>query len=123
MIVIFGNAISSKNSKRILMIKGRRIVAKSQCAMESEKKILWQLKFMKPSWLKMIEGKEYPLKINFLFYRETDRPFDYVNICQLTLDCMVKMGFMPDDNAKYVLPSFSQYQIDRKNPRVEITVL
>lgn len=74
-------------------------------------------------WRRMTEGKEYPLHLRFMIYRPTHRLFDYLNITQNLCDAMVKADYLPDDNAKYLVPQFDEYQKDPEHPRVEITVL
>lgn len=115
---------SSKNSKQIFKTKeGRSFIAKSSAAMKNEKTLLRVLTLYRQQWQAMIKGKEYPLRMQIKIYRRTDIRFDYINIVQLLFDCMQKVGWLPDDDSKHLIPIFEPYEIDRKNPRVEIEVL
>jgi len=53
----------------------------------------------------------------------TERKWDYVNVVQGILDAMVACAYIPDDSYEYVIPEFYSTQLDRINPRTEITVL
>ena len=57
-----------------------------------------------------------------MIYRKTRRRFDYINIVQNLLDCMVKVGILPDDDSNHVIPAFEPYGVDKENPRVEISI-
>ena len=35
---------------------------------------------------------------------------------------MVRCGWLPDDDADHILPVFEQYEVDKNNPRVEISI-
>lgn len=123
MITVKGELYSSKNSKQILKRGNQRFIAKSFKAMGHESDLLKILPTVRMEWAKEVEGKEYPLRISFKIYRKTKRRFDYVNIVQNLLDCMVKAGLVEDDNADIVIPVFEPYSVDKENPRTEIRVL
>jgi len=74
-------------------------------------------------FFKMIEDKDYPLKIEFTFVRDSKRKFDYINPAQTIQDAMVKHGWIPDDNCDIIVPSFGPYILDRENPGVWLKVL
>lgn len=65
----------------------------------------------------------YPVKIEFFFYRRTKRVFDYINMAQGPLDLLVDVGIIPDDSVRYVIPVFTGWAVDKQNPRVVITIL
>ena len=115
---------SSKNSKRILYNKftNKRFVGKSKMAMKSQADIMDILPLYRRQFCKMLKGKEKPYHISFKIYRKTKGRFDYVNIIQLLLDCMVKDNWLDDDNANEIIPVFEPYEVDNKNPRVIIGV-
>lgn len=125
MVVVPVELYSSKNSRQVLKAgNGRIYVAKSDVAKRQEKELTEMLYFIMPSWSYEIRKiKDFPVKIRFKIYRKTHRRFDYVNIIQNLLDCMVKAKWLPDDSADYVIPVFDNYEVDAKNPRVEIEVL
>jgi len=126
-IVIFGNLYSSKNSKEIRFnrVSGKRFVGNNSNVLKQKKDILWQLKgnALKQKWKMLTKNKSYPLRLRFTIYRKSKQRFDYVNIIQILLDCMVDARFIADDNADVVIPSFAPYRIDRENPRTIVEVL
>lgn len=130
--VFHGELISSKNSRRPFLCKGKSgktkiVIAKSKVAKADEKSIRERLasdKQMRTAWdaeIKRVGG--YPICLRFKIYRVSHRHFDYVNIVQNLLDCLVKERYIVDDSAKYILPSFEAYEVDKNNPRTEITIL
>lgn len=123
MITIEQELISSKNSKMIYKPKGmnRFIVGKNKKALESEKALIQELSLKKHLFEEELKNIKKPMYICFKIYRKTNRRFDYSNIIQLILDCMVKVGILEDDNAKVLIPAFYPYEVDSKRPRLEIT--
>ena len=125
MIIITGEIHSSKNSRRILPTGSARrpyILAKSESAKADESSFAFQLAAQRGEWERMIRWSDYPLSVVFRFRRATHRRFDYVNIVQGILDAMVKCGYLPDDDARHVLPIFMPYILDKENPGCEILV-
>lgn len=122
MITIYGELYSSKNSKRIVKFGNKMALIASKQYMASVKPIEQQLVLNRGNWLRMINGLPKPLKIVFKIYRKTHRRFDYVNIIQGLQDLMVKCGWLEDDNADILLPVFLEYEVDKNNPRVEISI-
>ncbi|WP_287372453.1 hypothetical protein [Prosthecochloris sp.] len=86
--------------------------------------LLWILsqRELRQEWERMTADKAYPLQVRFKIYRRTHGRFDYVNILQNLLDAMVKAGYLPDDDAKHLIPIPLQYEKDPKNPRTILTV-
>lgn len=123
MITIFGELYSSKNSKRIVHFGNKPALIASKAYMSSIKPIEQQLVLNRYKWLKEIENRPKPLKIVFKIYRKTHRRFDYVNIIQGLQDLMVKCGWLLDDNADEIIPFFEPYEVDKHNPRVEISII
>lgn len=126
MITIFGELYSSKNSKRIVWnAKTRKpFLTKSVKSLSSEKDLQVQLQANKAKWVKMVgENPSYPIVALFKIYRKTHARFDYTNVTALIFDVMVKCGYMEDDSAKYFIPVFAPYEVDKRNPRVEIEVI
>ena len=122
MITIYGELYSSKNSKRIVKFGNKMALISSKQYMSSVKPIEQQLVLNRVNWFRMIEGSPKPLKIVFKIYRKTHRKFDYVNIIQGLQDLIVKCGWIEDDNADELLPVFLEYEVDKNNPRVEISI-
>lgn len=120
MITLYGELYSSKNSRQVVNVRGRTLVLKSKQCQRGEKEFSPQMEDLRDDFLRETEGKPYPLRVAFKIYRKTKRRFDYVNIVQSLLDLMTKHGWIPDDNADIIIPSFIPYEVEPKNPRVEI---
>lgn len=115
---------SSKNSKQIVTLKtGKKMLINSIYARRQEKILDVLLPANKRIWEKMKEGKTYPLRVGFFIYRQTKRRWDFINIIQGLADCMTRYGYWPDDNVEYFIPVFLGWAVDKKNPRVEMTIL
>lgn len=121
-VTIYGELYSSKNSKRIVRFGNRPALIASKQYMASVKPIEEQLVLNRGKWLREIGPRPRPLKIFFKVYRKTKRRFDYLNIFQGLCDLMVKCGWLDDDNADELIPVFEPYEVDKNNPRVEISV-
>ena len=121
-VTIYGELYSSKNSKRIVKFGDRPALIASKQYLASIKPIEQQLVLNRGNWLRMVADTPMPLKIVFKIYRKTHRKFDYLNIFQGLCDLMVKCGWLPDDNADILLPVFLPYEVDKNNPRVEISI-
>ena len=122
MITIYGELYSSKNSKRIVKFGNKLALIASKQYLDSVKPIEQQLVLNRHKWLEMTKNIEKPLNIVFKVYRKTKRKFDYLNIFQGLCDLMVKCGWILDDNADEIIPYFLKYEIDKNNPRVEISL-
>lgn len=125
MIWIPGEVPSKKNSKKAYYSQkeGKIRVSSSDFTLAYEKaKRSYGIAYWR-KWLEMVEGKPYPLTIEFFFIRRTEAEFDYNNISQVLLDLMQEWEWLPGDSMLYVIPDFSRgYAIDKNNPGVEITV-
>ena len=119
-IIIYGELYSTKNSKRILRADDKIFIGKSAVSKAADKVIEQQLMLNRQKWKSLCEGKKYPLKITFKIYRKTKRRFDYINILQGICDCMVRCGWLSDDDADHIIPCFEPYEVDKNNPRCEI---
>ena len=125
-ITIYGELYSSKNSKRIVWNPKTKkpFLTKSVKALSSEKDLQVQLQANRAKWLKMVgENPSYPIAVLFKIYRRTHGRFDYCNVTMLLHDMMVKCGYMPDDSAKYFIPVFAPYEVDKQSPRVEMRII
>ena len=122
-----GEVPSSKNSKQILRTKtGRWFIGSSKpsLAYKTTRGILYVN--MKNSFRKAVDSlgdNPYPLTVDFLFIRKTKRAFDYNNISQMVQDMMVVHGVIPDDSCNYLIPHFSGFEVNPKNPGVIIKIL
>lgn len=123
-IVIYTELYSSKNHKQIFKNKkGNLFIAKPNKAMRAEQSLKAMLLQVKPQWnaMRMMAG-DPPWIVELKIFRRTRVRFDYVNIVQQLFDCMTAVGMLPDDCADYVIPQFLPYEVDKTNPRVEITI-
>lgn len=121
---IDGELYSSKNSRNIIWSKTKKryYLIKSDVAKDNELDLVNKLSMIRDNFKKETRFCAKPLVIEFKIYRQTKRIFDYVNIIQNLLDCMVKADLIPDDNANELLPVFVPYEVDKEHPRVEFRV-
>lgn len=123
-LTIFGELASSKNSKQIVKRGNRPFLIKSKFALLKEAELELELYRLKPTWdANFAPLITIPQLITIKCYRATNRRFDYNNVTQLLFDCMVKAGYFVDDSAKYLLYCTLPHELDRQNPRTEITLL
>lgn len=124
-IVLNTELYSSKNSRKFVRNRrtGQTFIVKSARAQQQEKVLDALLNQNKEIWYEMVKEKKYPLRVGFYIYRKTRMRWDWVNIIQGLADAMVKAGYIEDDSAFYFTPYFIGWDIDKNNPRVEITVL
>ena len=122
---IDGELYSSKNSRNIIWSKTKKryYLLKSEIAKDNELDLVNKLSMIRNDFKNDIRYCSKPLMIEFKIYRKTYRIFDYVNIIQNLLDCMVKADLIPDDYADELLPVFLPYEVDRAHPRVEFKIL
>jgi hypothetical protein len=76
----------------------------------------------KVEFLNMIKGFSSPYRICFKFIRGSRRKFDYINAAQIVQDMMVEYGWITDDNCDELRPYFLEYEYDKKNPGVIISI-
>lgn len=115
---------SSKNSRQFVRMKnGRTLLLKSKLAIEQDRILDEELKKNFNKWKNMISQKCLkPLKVCFFVYRGSKRRWDWLNIIQGLSDSMVKAGYIEDDSAEFFTPVFLGFEIDKNNPRVEISL-
>ena len=115
-IVIKGNPITKKNSQRIVLVKGRPMILPSAKFKEYEK--ICAL-FMP----KVKEPITEAVNVKCLYYMETRRHVDLVNLEEATLDILVRYGVLEDDNSLIVWSmDGSRVLYDKITPRVEIEI-
>jgi len=126
-----GELISSKNSRKPLLCRSKStgktkiVPVKSSLAKADEDRVRALIrnnpKFVM-QWKLAMHDRSFPVRLRVKIFRKSDRVFDYVNIVQNLFDCIVKEGLLPDDSAKYLIPVFDPYQVDKNNPRTEIII-
>jgi Holliday junction resolvase RusA-like endonuclease len=120
-LTILGQTPSKKNSKRIVRSGGRTFLISSKQCLDWEKSAEIQILNQLQNDTSQIT-MSYPLNVKMFFYRESKRRWDYNNIGQAVLDILVKMKLLIDDDAEHCVPVYEGYEIDKENPRVEVTI-
>jgi len=125
-IFIKGNVPSSKNSKQLFKNKktGKNFITSSALCKKYIKNTEMSWTAFRSKFLSMIEGKEKPYRIQFVFIRDKHKAFDYINIAQLPLDLMQEYEWLPVDDNRTVIPDFNAgYGYDPKLAGMIIKVL
>ena len=73
----------------------------------------------------IIKDKKLPVYVEFLFFREFDKRWDFNNLTQIVQDMMVKHNWICDDDVYNILPMPAKpaFVVDKKIQGVLITVL
>ena len=116
-ITLYGDPRTKKNNPRIKWVGGKPKVLPSA-----------QYKGYEYDCLKQITGKHkkaigYPINLQVVYYMETRRKCDLVNLLQATNDILVAANVLEDDNYSIVYSmNGSRVLYDKENPRAEITI-
>ena len=134
-LTLFGNLTSKKNGKFGFTSKktGKNVVIAKPLSeicdaimtaelYKMENKRIWD-DMKRNSNMYKTTGQFYPLFVEFTVYRGTLHRFDYCNIIQGLEDCLVDTKYLEDDSSKCLKPSFGDWKLDRKNPRVELRII
>ena len=113
-----GNVPSSKNGRRWT---GKYFIA-SKAVVNYRKVAKKFYQDYADEFIEELKKHELPVSISFKFIRGTRHKFDYINPAQTVQDDMVKHGWISDDNADCLVPSFIEYSYDKKNPGVWIEI-
>jgi Holliday junction resolvase RusA-like endonuclease len=127
-IVISGNPATKKNSMQIVKNRytgqPRLIQSKTYRAYEE-----WFTKQFLVFYHRDMETWQESCPINrkinlkCIYYMETKRKVDLVNLLNATCDCLVKVGVLLDDNHNIIAGvDGSRVYYDKENPRVEIYI-
>lgn len=109
-----GDVPSKKNSRVIFWRNGRPFSVPSANHKEWHDDNLWLLKRKKA---------ETPCRMHMVFYPSTKRKSDLTNKAESVADLLVDGGVIPDDNwfvVSHIVLSLGE--VDKKNPRVEVTL-
>lgn len=95
-IVLRGDPRTKKNSMQLIKTKTGTIPIPSKAYSQYER-----------DCLKQITGQhrkriDYPVNVACVYYMQTRRRVDLVNLMESTLDILVKAGVLADDNSKIV---------------------
>lgn len=124
MIFIAGNTPSSKNSKQFVTLKsGKTLLINSKTVQKYIKESKGDWLVNKNEFLKMLENKEKPYKIELFFIRDSRRRFDYINAAQIIFDLMQEYDYIEDDDSQNIIPVFKGFEVDKARAGVEIEVL
>lgn len=64
-----------------------------------------------------------PVNVKVIYYMQTRRTVDLLNLLEATCDILVKAGVLRDDNSRIVVShDGSRVRYDKNNPRAEITI-
>lgn len=114
LLILYGRIPSKKNSK-IMICRGTRPILISNPKFSAwYEEQMWKLK-----------GKKAPQKIHVIemtFYAPDRRRTDLTNKAESIMDLLVDAGLIKDDNW-FEIPHISLWmkEVDKKNPRVEIS--
>ncbi len=111
---------SKKNSRQNFVKNGKQISIPSKKHAEYKKMTQMQYATFAKEFKSAIKALSLspPFRIEFLFIRATKHRFDYCNAAQTCEDIMVENGWIEDDSADFLIPSFAQYLHDSNNPGV-----
>ena len=106
------NVPSSKNGKRWT----GKILIKSKLCQEY---IKWSepiFKANKPLWdAQMNKVEQFPIKVEFYFYRDSKRHWDFINIVQIIADIMQAEEYLEDDDTLHFIPVYAGEEVTKKN--------
>lgn len=111
---------TKKNHGQLITLKnGRQMMLPSKSYKEFEKEVL---KFIKehPELRVKIDK---PVNLECHFYKDKNYKSDLVGYLQAIQDALVKAEVLEDDNTNIVATTDGSFvELDRQNPRVEITI-
>lgn len=109
--------ITKKNHQEIRRNRktGKPFIAQSRQYEQYEQQALWFIRPTQP----IIE----PVNVKCIFYMQTRRRVDLVNLLEAIDDILVRAGVLADDNCKIVAGhDGSRVMYDKDNPRTEIEI-
>ena len=106
------NVPSSKNGKRWT----GKILIKNKLCQEYIKWAQPMFQINRPIWEKMKEEHpERPLKVEFYFYRDSKRKWDFINIVQIVADMMQTEGWLENDDTTNFIPIYAGEEVTNKD--------
>lgn len=106
------NVPSSKNGKRWT----GKILIKSKLCQEYIKWSEPVFKANKPLWdAQMNKVEQFPIKVEFYFYRDSKRHWDFINIVQIIADIMQAEEYLEDDDTLHFIPVYAGEEVTKKN--------
>lgn len=124
--VIYGDPRTKKNHQQILG-KGRRcpVCGKRETQFISQGEAHNAYRERAKSQLRLLPEApiDYPVNVKCIYYMQTERVVDSLNLQAATDDLLVEAKVLEDDNVKIVKAhDGSRVRYDRENPRVEIEI-
>ena len=122
--VIYGNPVTKKNSQRLIVRNGRPYIIPSKNYLAYEQMALRQIMAY---GIKDFPEFDFPIGVPVnvccVYYMQTRRRVDVVNLLEGSLDILVKAGVLEDDNCNIAsMYDGSVVHYDKKDPRVEIEI-
>ena len=106
------NVPSSKNSKTWT---GKILIKSKLC----QRYIKWAeplFKANKPLWeSQMDKVEQLPVKVEFYFYRDSKRHWDFINILQIIADIMQAEGYLENDDTTHFVPYYAGEEVVKKD--------
>lgn len=114
---ILGQCIPKKNSKNIVFnVRTQKpFIISSKNYTEWHGGALWQLK-------RVEKVTEYPVTLSVVFYVKDNRRRDNSNMLSSIEDTLIDAGILKDDSWQLLNIGSVRSEIDRKNPRAEISL-
>lgn len=109
--------ITKKNSQQIVHYGDRTLIVPSKYYRDYEKAAGY---YLRPKPKAPIDAR---CNVQCVYYMPNARGRDLVNLLEATLDVLVEYGILKDDNYNIAAThDGSRVEIDRQNPRTEITI-
>lgn len=114
---IYGNPITKKNSQRIVTAGAYPKLLPSKAYLQYRADSIAQLTGAQKLNISC------PVNLQVVYYMQTRRRVDLVNLLEATCDILVDAGVLADDNSSIVAGhDGSRVDYDKSNPRAEITI-
>ena len=107
---------TKKNHSQIITVGGRPRVIPSKQYAQYEKDCGLYINYKNLN-------VNYPVNIKCVYYMDTHRRVDLLNLLGATMDILVHYGVIADDNSKIAVShDGSRVEYDKANPRTEIEI-
>lgn len=116
-LIVLGNPVTKKNSMQIIAAAGRPFLIQSKAYRNYEKDAKKQIRIAHN--LPALAG---PVQMKCLYWLQTRRKTDLLNLLAATADILEAAGVIEDDVLVESVDGSRKMGVDRDNPRVEITI-
>lgn len=118
-IVLWGDPRTKKNSMQVIRAGQRPVLLPSPAYRAYRVDCLKQIL----TGFSHYGTVDYPVNVKCVYYMQTKRKVDLVNLIEGTLDILVDAKVLKDDNSKIAAShDGSRVDYDKENPRVEIEI-